>query len=296
MRAAERKPEMHPPAGTFEPFQVGPYWLDAVLGRGTEGTVYRAHTADGDVVALKLGARGDQVLADYLAVLGEPWPESFLHTYAVGLAEDGRLWVARELADETLHDVPLERDQVLDIFSTAARGVAWLHERHIHGWSAHTRNVFRSGAEWKIGDFGRCWVFVPHDHPVLELKRAAALPLQQFGHWTTTGVLPYDDALEHRLRLDDCAMLGGLLVEMLTGGKRWEWFFRALNKRPYCSATYPLTSDRETDRALSPVVNRAWRGDAGGAPLMANAGRGDRSVYADPLELLADVTTTLAAG
>jgi hypothetical protein len=45
-------------------------------------------------------------------------------------------------------------------------------------------------------------------------------------------------------------------------------------------------------------LQRAWvsssvRGDAGGAPVLANAGRGDWSVYDDARELLADVEALL---
>jgi predicted phage terminase large subunit-like protein len=66
------------------------------------------------------------------------------------------------------------------------------------------------------------------------------------------------------------------------------------NKRPYCSAHYALTGDRDADQVLSVVVNRAWRGDAGGAPLLANGGRGDATTYESPRALLADVCSALA--
>jgi hypothetical protein len=257
------------------PVQVGPYVLDAVLGHGAESYVYRAqHAETGAMVALKLNARGDAALFDQL--LGEDWPPQLLRSIEAD-EWNGATWVARELADETLHDylshrrATLSVDLVLEVFRTCCDGVSWLHERHMSGWSAHARNVYRVGEVWRIGDFGRAW------------RSDAADSLRRTG-------LPHDS--EYRLKLDDCAMLGGLLVEMLTG-KRWEWFFRALNKRPYCSAVYSLTGDSARDRCLSAIVNRAWRGDAGGAPLLANGERGAQTVYADALELLTDVQAAL---
>jgi hypothetical protein len=296
-------------------FQVGPYCLDELLGHGAEGLVYRAHPADhyGPEVALKVNASlADTVVGQVLGSLEGGWPPLLLETYAAGRL-GGKRWIVRELADETLHDFSRRRDklspdQVLEIFRVACEGVAVLHAHRVYGWSAHARNLYRVGEQWKLGDFGRVWCFVDPDHPGLEPRRqevyrvggmdgedgeARALADSVIGSfhvglWQGTGLLPYDPEREHRLKLDDCAMLAGLLVEMLTG-KRWEWFFRALNKRPYCSAVYPLTGDRDRNERLSTILNRCWRGDAGGAPLLANGDRGDQSVYDDALELLSDV-------
>src|SRR5687768_13618659 len=45
--------------------------------------------------------------------------------------------------------------------------------------------------------------------------------------------------------------------------------------------------------AWSGVLNRAWRGDDGCAPLVANDGRGAQDVFDDALELLADAAAAL---
>jgi hypothetical protein len=299
-----------------EPVQVGPYCLVEELGYGTEGVVYRGQRQGESDMAVKLGARGDVILAELLRSEGWAWPPQLLTTYETGAWQDSG-WVARELADETLHTHvqrvgPLTKCDTRDVFRVACEGVAWLHIHHIYGWSAHAKNVYRVGDLWQIGDFGRVWCFVEPDHPVLEQRRQEFYPVlgaedtearqvadwlifrHRFGHWGGSGLLPYDAEREHRLKLDDLSMLGGLLVEMLTG-KRWEWFFRALNKRPYCSAVYPLTGERSAREQVSAIVNRCWRGDAGGAPLMANGERGEQTVYDDPLELLEDVRAIIIA-
>jgi hypothetical protein len=238
---------------------VGPYTLDTILGHGADGLVVRAHRTASDTfgrlserdsaVALKLHARGDALLGEHLAYEDIAWPPQLLETYETG-QWGAFTWAARELADETLHDFSLRSErlshgQVLEIFRVACEGVAWLHRQHVYGWSAHGKNVYRVGGHWKIGDFGRVWIFVPPDYPSLEARRQEFYPVlganddearqvadwlyarHTFGHWTASGLLPYDPEREHRLALDDCSMLGGLLVEMLTG-RRWDWFFRAL--------------------------------------------------------------------
>ncbi len=83
-------------------------------------------------------------------------------------------------------------------------------------------------------------------------------------------------------------MLGGLLCDLLALN-RWQVFYQALKSRPLCSGRYNLTGDRRRDEALSAVLNRCWRGDAGGALVVANQGQGEQTVYSDPRELLADV-------
>jgi hypothetical protein len=290
-------------------FQFGPYLADNVLGHGANGVAMRAqHESTGQVVTIKVPAMGDGIV---LARLGQTVPPGLLRIYNGGLAPEHQwiyIWVAREFADECLADVLAERqlasDEAQTIFRTCCETVAWLHAQQIYQWSSHPGNVYRVGHTWKLGDMGRCVAFVDPDHPAvaefeldMRMQTVGGLPDELLGAYvgsnpSRTGFWPYDPVWEARLRMDDCSMLGGLLCSMLTG-KRWEWFFRALNKRPYCSARYSFTGDRDVDERLSAVVNRAWRGDAGGALLVANAGRGEQTSYEDALELLQDVTKAL---
>ena len=84
-------------------------------------------------------------------------------------------------------------------------------------------------------------------------------------------------------------MLGGLFCDLL-GLNRWAVFLQAIAGRPVCGGHYALMGNPRKDRALSRVLNRAWRGDAGGALALAGSG-GD--TYDDPLELLEDVADAL---
>ncbi|MDX1421462.1 MAG: protein kinase, partial [Rubricoccaceae bacterium] len=92
------------PAGT----RVGPYRIDAEVGRGGMGTVYRAERADGAFhkeVALKLVKRGmdtDEVLRRFryerqiLAGLDHPGVARLLDA---GAAPDGRPYLVMELVE-----------------------------------------------------------------------------------------------------------------------------------------------------------------------------------------------------
>ena len=127
-------------------------------------------------------------------------------------------------------------------------------------------------------------------------ERPAFLDSLNAGPWrgqTSAGAFPRDPVLEARLRLDDCASLAGLLVDLL-GRERWELFFRTINTRPMGHTRYTLTGNGKIDRQLSKVVNHAWMGDGGGALSVAD-GEPWNTGYVDALELLADVDACFLA-
>jgi hypothetical protein len=275
-----------------KPMRFGPWLTDTAVGVGNDGRCSHAvHVDTGEQALVKYPSRGDSVLLWMVQAYGLEWPDELVQTIDTGYCEPIAPlvpWIGRQWATHTLHSVmPLDRAEALEVFSIACRGVSWLHSHRMYGWSAHCLNIFSVGGTWKIGDFGRVKAFLPPECP--QVAECAHIDT---GHPTRTGFYGYDVERERRLRLQDCASLGGLLCDLLTG-KRWEWFFRALNKKPYCSAHLPVTGDRDVDEQLSGILNRAWRGDAGGALLAANDGRGEQSVYDEPIELLRDVEAAL---
>jgi len=297
-----------------EPRRFGPYLADLYLGQGGDGRALHArHVETGQEVTIKIPRRGDALA---LSVLGDDWHPSIIRIYDTGISERGDEWVAREYTpDGTLEDLLRKRcyrslpiGDALSVFTIACKAVAWLHSRQVYRWSSHARNVLRFGSTWKISDLGRCLFFVSPNHPRIkeniasrieaagttedDTTRALAMWMLEDYYWkhpTATAILPYNPEREHRLAVNDCSMLAGLLVDILSPGHRWGLFLQALKSQPLCAATYTITGHRQRDRALSSIINRAWRGDEGGAPLYANQGRGEQSVYDDPLELLRDV-------
>lgn len=292
--------------------RIGDYETDAFLGMGGTGGVVRArHVETGRVVALKLSAKFDTLTYRWL---GDDLPPQFLRLIDWGTIEVGSgepiYWQAREYADESWRSfmarrrgAPVGISSALAVFATACQGVAGLHAQRVYQWSAHAGNVFRVGSAWKLGDLGRCFIATGPDDPRLvrslgsdfpAVARSVFLGEFQVGPW-----IERDDAVgtiffarnadrEHRLRQDDCSMLGGLLCDLL-GVNRWQVFYQALRSKPLCSGRYHLTGDRRRDERLSAILNSCWRGDAGGALLVASGGRGEQTTYDDPLELLADV-------
>jgi hypothetical protein len=299
--------------------RFGPYLVDSCLGFGGDGIALHArHTETGQEVTVKKPGRGDVTA---FSLLGDDWHPCLIRALDTGVSESGDEWVAREYtSDGTLHDLlqqrhfqPLPLGDAVTVFATCCQAVAWLHSKHVYRWSAHTKNVFRFGDRWKIGDLGRSLFFLPREHPVIgqlvairvdaagcandAVSRAAALWMIEHSLWrhpTCAGILPYNMEREQRLRVDDCSALAGLLVDILAPGHRWDLFHQALKGRPLCSAAYTITGHKQRDKALSAIINRAWRGDEGGAPLLASQGKGEQSVYEDPLELLRDVQNVLA--
>lgn len=210
--------------------RVGPYVLERVLGLGGNGIACLAHhDTTGQLVTVKLNSGSEGVVSDWL---DGDLPPQFVRIYDHGQFDDPISgvqwpWVAREYAPGGTWARSPEPDVALEVFVLACTGVAALHERGVHGWSAHERNVLRTTDGWRLADMGRC----------------------------TVGMTIGDE----RLRQDDCSMLAGLLCDLL-GINRWETFLAFLRGR----RRYVLTGQHQVDRALSGVLSRAWDGDAGG--------------------------------
>ena len=149
------------------------------------------------------------------------------------------------------------------------------------GYFARFRQDFRQTKPWD-----------PEPKVHVAIFLSAFLGLVDGGPWETpnaggiSGVVDLDR--DRRLRVDECAMLGGLLCDLL-GVNRWAISDGALASQPILSGSYALTGHRKRDAALSAILNRAWAGDAGGALGWARGTRRPLEGYDDALTLLKDV-------
>lgn len=295
-RAIERFPErtLPRPGLLEEPERYGPVWIaDRVLGQGGDGTALHArHRLTGEEVVIKVPARGDGWVWQHL---GDDWHPSLVRVLDGERETSTSIrmhWIAREYSGQGTLAEELHRRggrlpvaEALEVFRVCCEAVAWFHTRHVYRWSAHVKNILRFGDTWRIADYGRSVIFVSPDHWANEAQKAYGDPEPLWGHPTSSGFWPYNPERERRLRLDDCAMLSGLLTILLSGA-RWRHFYRAL-RPPYCTAIYM------GNEALSRVLNRCWLGDAGGALAVA-AGQDWDAGYDDVMVLLADVEDALA--
>mgnify|MGYP001299311679 CR=1 FL=1 len=146
--------------------QIGPYYVEAELGRGGMGVVYRArHAGSGRVVALKV-----------LAGLGDPKEQarfegeaqaaaSLRHPGIVGVLElgqqRGRTYIALELIEgETLRrrlerEGPLRPAEVARLGAELAEALAHAHQRGVLHRDVKPENVLlRADGQAVLTDFG----------------------------------------------------------------------------------------------------------------------------------------------
>jgi formylglycine-generating enzyme required for sulfatase activity/serine/threonine protein kinase len=168
-------------AATFRPVEgaepIPGYRLEALLGRGGFGEVWRTQAPGGFPVALKflaIDAAGSERELRSLQMLQRVRDGHLLGLFGVWQLP-GFFVLAMELADGTLMDrlhecrrqnLPgIPRDELLDYFQQAARGIDFLNEaRHVlveggqpaaiqHG-DIKPQNLLLVGTLCKVGDFG----------------------------------------------------------------------------------------------------------------------------------------------
>jgi serine/threonine protein kinase len=191
-------------AATFRPVEgaepIPGYRLEALLGRGGFGEVWRAQAPGGFPVALKflaIDAAGSERELRSLQMLQRVRDGHLLGLFGVWQLP-GFFVLAMELADGTLMDrlnecrrrgLPgMPRDELLDYFQQAARGIDFLNEaRHAlveggqpaaiqHG-DIKPQNLLLVGSLCKVGDFGL-------------LRRLAATASQKTGSMTVAYAPP----------------------------------------------------------------------------------------------------------
>jgi len=144
------------------------YRIDALIGRGGMGTVYRAeHLALGRPVALKVlrsahGARTDLVqrFQREAVAAGQIRHPGIVEVLDFGRTPEGRFYLSMELVDgETLagrlaRTGPLAPDEALGLVRDIARALAAAHGRGILHRDVKPENVLLTSEGVKVVDFG----------------------------------------------------------------------------------------------------------------------------------------------
>ena len=254
--------------------QLGPYRIDALLGRGGMGAVYRAFDSRlGRDVAVKIlppslaqdpqQMRRFQQEAWASGTLSHP---NILTIYDVG-AQDGAPYLVSELlSGKTLREVlrkgALRQQDALDYTHLMALGLSAAHEKGITHRDLKPENVFLTeDGRLKILDFGLA--------KFSEAARTAAMDAQgeeMKEHWdrpngVILGTIGYmspeqvrGDPVDHR---SDLFNLGVILYEMLTGQ-------RAFQGSSPAETLQAITQQQpagleEADSALGPAMTRFLR-------------------------------------
>jgi serine/threonine protein kinase len=123
--------------------RVGRYEIDAEIGRGATGIVYRAHdVALKRTVALKVLAGHDRErFAREAAAVAKLRHPNIVNVQEAGEA-DGLQYVAMDLLDgRTLDRAGLDRRQTVDVLMQVARAIAYAHEQGVAHRDLRPRNV-----------------------------------------------------------------------------------------------------------------------------------------------------------
>ena len=233
----------------------GRFRLDAVLGEGGFGAVYRAHDlASGGEVALKLlharlGASREvrarfRREAEAAARIGHPGIVKVLGT---GEDDRGDAWIAlellqgRSLAEELNATGPLPLARVVSIVGAVCDALGAAHAQGIVHRDLKPDNVFLTPEGPKLLDFGVSKVFEGQDLGSLATRTGAALGTPYY--------MPPEQAqgrreIDHRA---DLYALGVVIFELLTG------------ERPFEDDSYPMLVLKICTEPPPPVT--AYRSD-----------------------------------
>ncbi|MEZ6185965.1 MAG: serine/threonine-protein kinase [Planctomycetota bacterium] len=199
--------------------QIGPYRVDAELGRGGAGVVYRARGPDGRAVALKLLPRpaGPQALErvrrEVQTLVG------LEHPHVVRLLQagshDGRPWLALELVEgeslgARLRRGPLSLERALHVTGQLLDALACVHARGTLHRDLKPDNVLLRGDDALLTDFGLALSSAPD----AQRLTASGVFLGTPGYWAPEQA---QGALELQGPWTDVYGLGAVLYACLTG-------------------------------------------------------------------------------
>ncbi len=261
--------------------RLGPYQIEASLGAGGMGEVYRARDTRLDrTVAIKILApwlaekteareRFDRE-ARTISSLNHP---HVCQLYDVGEQDGTHFLVMEYLEGETLaarlYKGPLPIDQVLRYGSEIAEGLDRVHRIGVVHRDLKPGNIMLTRAGAKLMDFGIAKAVAPAPPPptgATETINASTLPLTSEG--TVCGTFQYmsPEQVEGReaSSRSDIFALGAVLYEMITGHRAFESKSTASAIAAILTAEpRPLSAlQPNTPPALEHVVRRAMAKDA----------------------------------
>lgn len=250
--------------------RLGPYEIQAPLGAGGMGEVYRAHDSRLDrTVAIKVLPTSFALDKDRLqrfsqearaaAALNHP---NILSIFDIG-EEHGTVYLVSELLEgETLRDrlraSPLSIRKVTDYALQVTRGLAAAHDKGIVHRDLKPENLFITGDNRvKILDFGLAKLILPPqsesgDAPTIQAATQPGLVMGTVGYMSPEQVR--GKAADPR---SDIFAFGAILYEMLSGKRAFH------GDSPADTMSSILKDDppelTETNRNVSPALERIVR-------------------------------------
>jgi formylglycine-generating enzyme required for sulfatase activity/predicted Ser/Thr protein kinase len=263
------------------------YVIEAMLGRGGMGVVYRARDPElGRAVAIKVlqrGSEGGERLrreAQALARLSHP---NVVAVHDVG-THDGQPFIAMALVEgDTLRQwlaTPRTRPAALDVLLAAGRGIAAAHKAGLIHRDLKPDNIFVAhNGQVLVGDFGLVRGTTSAEHEV-----TGSVGNDELAPWLTRSgmVLGTPAYMAPEQAAGDATMASDQFSFCVTA---WEAFTR---QRPFAGTTIAelLASIRagsvtepEGERALPPPIDAALR----------------RGLAADPAQRFTSMTALLSA-
>ena len=245
---------------------VGPYVLEAPLGEGAHGEVWRArHPGEGLLVALKRGRRAAASTLDHeLAVLRRLRHPAILPILDHG-SDGGRSWIVLPLAAGSLAERPPDPQARRDLVDRLLAGLAHAHARGVLHQDLKPSNVLRTGSGWALADFG-----------------VAALlggPGEGTG-WGTPGFMAPEQRRGEAAALgpwSDLYALGRLVLGLLGGGSGPSTaLLPSLDPRmrrwlAWLLAPHPADRPRSAAQARACLPGEGWARPVGGTPTAAAA-------------------------
>ncbi|MGA3092251.1 MAG: protein kinase [Terriglobales bacterium] len=250
--------------------KLGPYDIQALLGSGGMGEVYRAHDSRlNRIVAIKVLPASYSADADRLqrfmqearsaAALNHP---NILSIFDIGDAAGAPYIVSELLEGQTLRERirsgPFSSRKTIDYALQVARGLAAAHEKGIVHRDLKPENLFLTSDERvKILDFGLAKLTRPEndsgaDAPTVQVNTEPGQILGTVGYMSPEQVR--GKAADHR---SDIFAFGSILYEMLSGERAFGGETPADTMSAILKDEPPELS--ETARHVSPALERMVR-------------------------------------